>query len=512
MTKQLLFVFLLLMTIPVAFAEEIAMSVGQSTYYFLVGENAIIPLTVDNKYEKQIDGTLRYSITQHTTQGNAQISQSNTRSSSFPIDSGEQIISLDLNTAKSPTTLSVELSYHYADGDNFVVILEPFTIEFVSDESQKNNQQNKMNSITQQSPQQNNPISSQSIQQRLDEMTQSPSGSPDLQQRLQNNQIPQDSSALKQQIYEQLEQDNQIHREFENKLATNEQFQELHQDLLEHGYDVTDGNLNPATNSTGDFQVNYQNEQGRWAKIQGSMTNSTINEIQLQTQQEIERMLEQLRTDSVFQQYDEQLIADQFAEQDVEFLYDSDQTTIEVKYQHEDRQTAAIVGEFEDNILANISLKKQNESDFTWISWLYVVVILIIAISYVMYVRLRHKKKNSSPQASIIKQQPFDHVGVAEKLIKEGKENFEEKNYKDAYGKINQALRLFLSYELNLRKEVTNEEILELIQGDPYPVSDVKKCFRIASLVEFAKYTPNHDDFHTIASIADIIVHGNVKS
>lgn len=508
MIRQLLLAsFLLMSSTPLAFAEDIVMSVDQSTYYFLVGENAIVPLTIDNKYDHQINGILQHSIIQHISQGNAQISQSNTRSSSFPIGSGEQTISLDFGTSESPTTLSVQLSYHYNDGSDLVVALEPFTVEFVSDESQKNNQQNQMQSTTQQSSsQQNSQSPSQSLQQRLDEMMQSPLMPSDPQQRLQNNQIPQDSSALKQQIYEQLEDENQLRKEFENMLVANEQFQEFHQELLEQGYNVTGGNLDPTTNSTGDFQIDYQNEQGEWAKLQGSMTNSTIDDIQSQTQQETKQMLEQLRSNPTFQQYDEQLRLDEFTEQDIAFLQNSNQTTIEITYQKQDKETATIIGEFEDGTLVDVSLEQQNDNP-NWIYWLYVAMVAIATIAYILYRRLKPKRKIPPAPLSVIKQKPFDHVAEAEKLIKEGKQHFEEKNYKDAYGKINQALRLFLSYELNFNKEVTNEEILKHIPSEIYSVSDIDKCFRVASLVEFAKYAPNQDDFQTIVSITEKIIH-----
>ena len=510
MIKQLFLISFLLMSIPIAFAQEVVMSIDQSAYYFLVGENAIVPLTVDNKYENQINGMLQHSIVQHITQGNTQISQSNTRSSSFPVDSGEQVIPLDFGTSESPLKLSVELSYRYNDGGDLIATLEPFIIEFVSDESQKNNQQNQMQSTTQQSSQQNTSNPSQSVQQRLDEMMQSPLISSDPQQRLQNNQIPQDSSSLKQQIYEQLEDENQLRQEFENALATNEQFQEFHQELLEQGYNVTGGNLDPATNSTGNFQIDYQNEQGEWANLQGSMTNNTIDEIQSQTQQETEQMLEQLRSDPTFQQYDEQLRLDGFTEQNVEFLHDSDQTTVEITYQNEDNQTAKIIGEFEDGTLVDVSLEQQNDNP-NWIYWLYVAMVAIATVAYILYRRLKPKSKIPSAPLSVIKQQPFDHVTEAEKLIKEGKQHFEEKNYKDAYGKVNQALRLFLRYELNLNKEVTNEEILKYVPSEIYSVFDIEKCFRIASLVEFAKYAPIQDDFQSIVSITDKTVHQNNK-
>lgn len=500
---------LLLFLIPssLVFAEEIVMSVDQSEYYFNTGENAIIPLKIQNDYGHQISGLFQYTITQQIRQGNTQFSSSNTQASTFVVDDGLQTIPLDFGTSDSPSAVMVELSFIYNDGIQTTIFLDPITINFVSDDNQKNNTQNKMQSYSQeQSSVQNTPSNTQqSMQQKLDELfnQQSPVFQ-DSKQRLQNNQLAQDSAVLKKEIQEQLQQENSLKETFENELASNDDFQKSHRQLLQQGYNVTNGSLKPSTEKTGNFEINYQNEQGKWAKVQGSMVNGTITELQQETQEHTENLLEQLREHPDFIRYDEQLRVDDFSEQTIEFTYDKNMTIIQIQY-YEGNKTASIFGEFESDKLENVFLEKPDDG-FDWIFLVYILIIVII--SYVLY-RLFRKNQNESSVSSVPKilSEPYDNTTAVEKLIQEGKKHFENNNYKDAYGKINQALRLFLSHELNLKKEITNENILEYIPKGSYPISDIEECFRIASLVEFAKSAPNNDDFSRIVSITENIVY-----
>ena len=507
MNKSYLVILLFFISVPLVFAEEIVMSVDQSEYYFKIGENAIIPLEIQNDYTHQISGLLQYTITQQIRQANTQFSSSNTQASTFTVNDGNQTISLDFGTSNSPSTIVVDLQFIYNEGNQTSVFFDPITINFVEDESQKNNVQDKMQSTSQQQSSAQNPSSNpqQSMQQQLDELLnqQSPTFD-DPQQRLQNNQLAQDSTALKKEIQEQLQQENSLKRAFESMLASNDDFQRPHQQLLQQGYNVTDGNLNPSTEETGDFEINYENEQGKWAKIQGSMVNGTITEIQQRTQEQTESLLEQLRTHPDFIKYDKELKMDNFSEQNIEFTYDLNTTLIQIQYYDENNKTASIFGEFKVDILEDVFLEKPG-SDFNWFYLVYIIGIAVI--SYVIYKFFKRNKKESIISEPKIPSQLYDNATAVEKLIKEGKEDFENNNFKDAYGKINQALRLFLSHELDLKKEITNENILEYIPRETWPISDIEECFRIASLVEFAKYAPNNDDFSRIVSITEDLVY-----
>ena len=124
----------------------------------------------------------------------------------------------------------------------------------------------------------------QQMEQRLNELLgnqQNPSQNQ--QQRLQNNQLSQDSNALKQQIQKQVKQQEQIKKEFEKQLLSNNNFLNRHQKLLENGYNITSSILNPLSNDTGSFDMEYKNTDGKWATLQGNMKNGTITELKQQT-------------------------------------------------------------------------------------------------------------------------------------------------------------------------------------------------------------------------------------
>lgn len=502
MNKLCLLFLLFLIQFPLVFAEDILMSVDQSEYYFKIGENAVIPLEIQNNYGQQISGMLQYTITQQIRQANTQFSSSNTQASTFIVNEGTQTVSLDFGTSTSPATLSVNLNFIYNDVNQINVSFDPITIHFVTDESQKNNVQNKMQSSSQQgAPVQNNPSSAQqSLQQKLDQlMNQQSPITQDPQQRLQNNQLAQDSNALKKEIQQQLQEENSLKKTFENQLASTEDFQKSHQQLLEQGYNVTGGSLNPSSDSTGDFEVNYQNEQGKWAKIEGSMINGTITEIQKQTQEEQEELLTKLRADPTFQEYENQLIQDKFVEQNLEFNYDQNMTFISFIYKNDESQTATIVADFQNNDLIKVQLEKP------WKDYSHLYPLLILApvgiIAYFLYKKLKIKKK-ISPKPVISKEfKKFDYVLESNNLLIEAKDCFNKKQYKDAYGKVSQAIRLFLSYELKLNKEITNEDLISHLKNSVYPISDVRYCFQLSSLVEFAKLESNEDDFNKMIAI-----------
>jgi len=511
MIKYILLIAVFFVSLPFVYAQNLEMSVDQSTYYFKTGEDAIVPLQTNNSYGKEINGMLQYTITQQINQGNAQFSSSNTQVTTLTVRDGNKTNSLNFGTSNSPTTFTVNLSFNYNDGNDMVVNLDPIAIIFVSDESQKNNVQNKIQGSSEKMPpqSQNDPfLQQQTLQQRMEQLMQNQLATQDPQQRLQNNQIPQDSSALKQQIQKQIEEKNQLQKEFENQLALNEKFQKMHQGLIQQGYNVTDGNINPISNSTGDFEINYKNKEDRWAKIQGTMKNGTITEIEKHTQKEIDDLISKLRQNSTFKKYVEQLNQDGFSEKSIEFQQNKNTTNIQLTYQNQKEQSAYIKAEFENQDIVKIDLEKPNQ-DYFYL-WPIPVIVLAGLLGFFAYKKIKIKKKRtviSIPKTR--SEKSFDYVFASNRLIQKAKEDFKEQRQKEAYGEISQAIRLFLSYRAELKREITNEDILLHLTSDKYPIEDIKNCFKLSSLVEFAKYTPNQIDFDKMCLLAEKIINGH---
>lgn len=507
MKKFFLMLFLFAIPFQFVYAQDLIFSIEQSEYYFLVGEDAILPINIENSYGKQISGILQYTITQQINQGNTKFSTSNTNANSFVIPEGSQMISLNLGTSNTPSTLVLNLSFNY-EGGNREVSLGPITIHFVSDDSQKNNKSNPMQSSSQESKpsQQLDPFSQQrqQMQQRLDDLFRNKQSLlQDPQQRLQNNQLAQNSDALKQQIQNQLQQQEQIQREFEKQLSSNLEFMNQHNQLLQNGYNVTGGNLNPISNRTGSFEIKYQNQEGKWATLKGQMNNGTLSELEKQTQEQQELLLEKLEQNSQFQEYNKKLTEEGFSQDSMEFQNNKNQTNITIQFKNQEGDKASITAVFENEEIQTITLNDNTSKypDLLLIAFLIAILITII-ILYFIYKKFSKKQINvSDHKPTVLHTQPFDYISESKKLIAKSQNYYANKEYKDAFAAAGQAIRLFLRYEIGLKKELTNDELVQHIQNSNFPVDEIKECLGISNLVEFAKSPAREDDYKKIISL-----------
>ncbi len=534
MNILILSIFLLLVflvSIQCVYAEDILFSTEQTEYYFKIGDEAIIPIEINSTYGNQVSGILQYSITQEINQGNVQFSNSNTEAKSLTITEGNQKISLDLGTSDTPSNLIMNLNFNYNENGDRTVPLGPITIHFVTDDSQKNNKQNKIQSSSQpdtQSQQQQDPFSQQEQQmeqsfndlfenqqdlfsqqeqqmkQRLNELLQNqqtPSQNP--QQRLQNNQLSQDSNALKQQLQKQVQQQEQIKKEFEKRLLSDNDFLNRHQKLLENGYNITDDILNPVSNDTGSFDIKYNNTDGKWATLQGSMKNGTITDLKQETQVQQEKLLEKLKQHIQFQQFHNHLVTEGFSQNDVNFQENENKTNIILQYENQKHDIAKITANFVNDEITHVTLEdnSSNSSDLFWLVILVVAIAFAIFVYFVIKKILKKKTFTVNDSSPISKSDSFEHIEESKKLISQAQQYHDKGEYKEAFGTAGKAIRLFLSYDAGLQREVTSEELIRLIQKHNYPIDNIRDSLKITDLVEFAKYNANENDFKKIISL-----------
>jgi hypothetical protein len=527
----LLSLFIFLVSLHAVYAQDILFSTKQTEYYFKIGEEALIPIEINSTYGKQISGILQYTIAQQINQGNVQFSNSNTEAKSLVINEENQKISLDLGTSDTPSNLIMNLNFNYNENGDRTVSLGPIVIHFVSDDSQKNNQQNKTQSSShpntqsqqqdlfsqqeQQMEQRLNELlgnqqdlfsqQEQQMEQRLNELLgnqQNPSQNQ--QQRLQNNQLSQDSSALKQQIQKQVQQQEQIKKEFEKQLSSNNDFLHRHQKLLENGYNVTNNILNPMSNDTGSFDIKYKNTDGKWATLQGNMKNGTITELKQQTQVRQEKLLEKLKQNTLFQQFHNQLVTKGFSQKDINFQDNENETNIILQYDNQKHDNAKITANFENDEIKRVKLEDNSSNSSNLLLLILSVVAIVSVISVYFVIKKFLKKKtftinDSSP--TIPKLKSFEHILESKKLISQAQQYHDKGEYKEAFGTAGKAIRLFLSYDAGLKREITSEELIRLIQKHNYPIGAIRECLKITDLVEFAKSSATEDDFQKIISL-----------
>ncbi len=500
--------FIFLGFLQSAYGQDILFSTNQTEYYFKIGENAMIPIEINNTYGKQISGILQYTITQQINQGNLQLSNYNTETKSLVINEKNTKISLGIGTSDTPSTATVNLNYNYNEKGDRIVSLGPITIHFIEDNSQKNNQQqNKMQSSSQPNtqPQQQDLFSQQEkqMEQRLNELFGSQQNSPQNQQQLQNNQLDQDSHALKQQFQKQLQKQEQIKKEFEKKLLSNNDFLKRHQKLVNNGYNVTNNILNANSNDTGSFEIKYNNTDGKGATLQGNMKNGAITDINQQTQDKKEKLLEKLKQNTLFQQFHNKLITEGFSQNDINFQDNGNETDIFIQYGNQKQEKAKIIANFENEEIKRITLENENYDSLN-LMLLTIAVVCVISAVFVYFVikKFMNKKRFTNDDSYLIGEiKSFDHVIESKKLIDQAQQYYDEGKYKDAFGTAGKAIRLFLRYDSGIKRETTSEELLRLIQKNNYPIDDIRECLKITDMIEFAKSKTSEDDFKKIITL-----------
>lgn len=514
-SRFFLFLFFLFLLSPaLAYAKDLTFSLNQTEYYFLAGEEANIILGIENTYNSQISGLLSYTITQEVNQGGIHYSSTNTQSSSFSVEDGESSVGLNFGTSNNPATLKVHLSFSYDYNGQRTIDMDEITIYFVSDSSQKKEGGKKVESSSgkadEQSSQQiqQNHASSQmqQMQQQLNQLfgnqQQEPSAQQQLQNSLQNNQMAQDSSALKKQMEKQIQEQQQRMEEFQKQLSQKKEIQDANKELSELGYNPDNALFNPESENTGSFEINYKKENGEEASLKGQMKNSSITELSKFTSEDKKEMLEKLQNNSDFKELSDQIEKQGFILNDTKFEQRGNKTITNLNYQNMDNQTASIKAEFDNKNITKIKLEKNYKSS----KKLYLLLLLFLIMAFLAYFFYRNYLMKTARRRELhrtVKEEPFDYVSEALKMLEYAKELFKQKSCKDAYGKAGQALRMFLSHKNNLNKEMTNDEIIKHLKSHKKPFSSAKECFDLCSLVEFAKYRPNKQDFEEIVKIAE---------
>jgi hypothetical protein len=513
------------------YAQDILLSTNQTDYYFKTGENAIIPIEINNTYGKQISGILQYTISQLINQGNIQLSNYNTEKKSLSINEENNKISLDVGKSDTPSNFTVNLGFNYNENGNRIVPLGPIIIHFVSDESQKNtHQQNKMQSSSQPSTQSNQQDifsqQQQQMEQRLNELFGNQSDlfsqqqqqmeqklnellgnqqsqSQNQQQQLQNNQLAQDSNALKQQLDRQVQEQEQIKKEFEQKLFSNNEFLNRHKNLLKNGYNINASNLNAKSNDTGSFDIKYNNTTGKWATLQGNMKNGTMTNINEQSQDKQEKLLEKLKQNKSYQQFNSKLLTEGFSQNDIAFEANGNVTNVILKYEDQKQANATITANFVNDEIRQVTLEDRNSNPLN----LMLLIIIAVTVVSALCIYFAIKKFKNKKSFTIIdtqlnpKLKSFDHVIESKKLIDEAIQYHDKGHYKEAFGTAGKSIRLFLSHDAGIKREITSEELIRLIPKDNYPINDIRECLKVTDLVEFAKLKATDYDFKKIISL-----------
>jgi hypothetical protein len=322
--------------------------------------------------------------------------------------------------------------------------------------------------------------------------------------KIQNNQQSQNTNPLKQEIQQNQQQQSQTDQAFQQNLARNPEFLQKHNSLINSGYNVTAAAINAQTSNTGSFDISYANSRGGSASLKGEMENGTIKKMMSQTSEEIQKMLQALYLNKQFQKFNSQLIKQGFNASPPKFEQKTENlTTITTSYA-KNLTPAAITSDYQNDSITNVQvfgLEKKGHG------WMLIAILTLTIAGIISWATARYFKKKKIPETTPQTNGTTDYVSEARKMLDEAERLFANKAEKDAHEKVAQAVRLYFSIKLEMKKEITSTELLTTLRKiKSKQLTQTQRCLNLCSMVEFAKQPANHTEFNESLAIAREIV------
>lgn len=149
------------------------------------------------------------------------------------------------------------------------------------------------------------------------------------------------------------------------------------------------------------------------------------------------------------------------------------------------------------------------DNDFFWFL-VFGMIIITIAITFnrVREWVLSHIQKKNEKTVPVLEKpnKEIDYRKEAQNMIEQAKKLFSQGEKKDAYAKAAEAIRFYYSHKMNIKTELTNMKLVELLKKQKVSYERTQKCLNLTMLVEFAKYTANKKDFDEIIRLATKII------
>jgi len=223
--------------------------------------------------------------------------------------------------------------------------------------------------------------------------------------------------------------------------------------------------------------------------MSGSMQDGEMQE--MQSSEQAKQLQEMLEQDEEFQQLTEELASQGFNQTDFSYSQKSETAQTATQFENLEGEKVNITANVKNETVTDVKLETDEERSYWWF-------LLLPAIGALAFLMLR--KKTEQVVDEIVP--PFDYREKALKMLADAQKLFDAGEFKDAYGRASEALRLYYSYKFDVGKELTATDTLWLLKKHKQPHTNAQKCLNLCGLVEFAKYQPNKRDFNAIINLA----------
>jgi len=489
------------LVLPAA-AAEITFSADSSEYYFPLGATATVPVTVTSTFDHDIEGTIQFTTTEQLQNSGTVMYSTKNRVYSDTVSPGTTQIGLDAGTSTVEKSLKVQIVYDYTDTAPIQVTMPEIVIHFVSQVPQQSGQQNPVTS-TSGSGTGNVPSGSsvQIVQQSVS--VQQQAGRDGTVQQAEN------TKALKEQLQREAQKAEQDKSLFEEALGRDPLLASVNETLAADGFTRQSLSSNPTSGNSGSFTMEYRNAAGESVAIGGSMENGAVPSVKEQSKAPV-NVTAPLASNVTYQAMVQQLQDKGYQRNSTALELSTSGAMINLTFQDPQGKQAFINATTSNGNVTQLSLEKEKEAPFDYLPILAGIVIGVVALvaAGVLYRKLRNRPLPARPPAASgdLYEEPFDHRKAARELLAQAESAYRKGHSADACGLAGQALRLCLSCENGVRRELTNAELLALLQSKGRDTRNIEDVLSQCADVEFARGLADEQEFSRIvAYVRDVI-------
>ncbi len=496
-----LLIFLCLL-ISSVYAAGITLSADQKEYYFSLGESADIPVAIASDFDRSIDGTLQFSTVEQLQTAGTVMTSSNNRMYSHSISPGNSQITINAGSSDVEKNVRVQVTYDYTDTAPVQVRLPEIIIHFVSKPPPSSSTQSPITSSSAPGSGNSQMTSSVQIVQQSMSIQQQTGQQSTVQQAIANNQMPQDAAALKAQLQQEAAQKEKNQNEFNERLAADPLVQQVNATLAADGFIRESINTNPKSSDEGTFAMSYKNPAGDKMDLQGTMTGGIVPSVLEQSASAV-NVTAPLSANTTYQSLASELKGQGFKRNQTLMNVTLLGATVNITYLSGQGEPAYVNATIDRENVTQVSLGISKEkTNYLFIGLIVALLIILGLIIWWMYRRMVVQKKILSTAGPLFHPAPveLDYKKEALRLLKEAEKSFTRGEYQDAYGLAGRAVRIFLSYELGVRHELTNAELASVLaaSGLATQYKTVIALLERCSDVEFAKGQPDSGEFTSI--------------
>ncbi|MCX6690912.1 MAG: hypothetical protein NTW33_02365, partial [Methanoregula sp.] len=432
-------------------AAEVTLSTPQREYYILAGEEAVIPLTIESTYNHDVTGTLKQVMTpvNSGTTGPGSIGTS-MQSRTFSAFTEKRTVPLPVGKSDTPADYLLTITFSYQEDGMRISTLGGIAVHFVAsmEEAVPANQKTVAGMDMADPAAGTSPAGSAPAEKQ---------GATSPAAALQNNQMTQDTTALRNQMARENNQSANGENELLGYIVADPLVASRDRSLAGAGFTRGKTEVTPVSNRSGSFFLTYSSGTNN-AVIKG-----TIRETHVQFAEESAGvpvpLPDALLKNTTYREYGSRVAEKGFIRNETRINVTPGRETVDLAYADPKNRILYIHAVILDGTVTMIEGDNPDDPLATAVPVIALAGILLISAGIWYLARHRPADHPASTDTVRAPEPPKTPRETAWLLLDEAERDAARGIWPDAYRKTGRAIRIFLSHESGHGDELTSGEL-----------------------------------------------------